>query len=355
MVEGDAYEVAFDKSHGFLVNKSQLTSHLYPDQVLVVPKYVGICGTDLYLMETQQIKLFLGHEWVGEVRQVGSSVKTLHIGEIVTGTGHFACGSCADCVAEKSNLCAFASHMSSDKLGALRSHFVAAENQLQKIEAPLTKSQVLHEVFAVGEQAYELLTRSFQEFPDSRPCIFGAGPIGLCLGLVLRSYGHKPLLIEKNTARVARARNLGLIAMTLPEVLIRSELKSSFSILIDASNDYSGDAGAFRLLTHFAKKEFSALIIGKYTKPQSFPVQLNAMAGRFQWMRGVSNKTLKLSVGKWTPQLAATPESKLGQINAGIVTQVFPLDRVAEAFLTAQDKTASCKVVISLNQGPEHQ
>lgn len=332
----------FEQGKGFSKINLEKTSPLEVHEVLVKPKYVGICGTDLYLMKKMTTPLHLGHEWIGEVLACGSQVTEFSVGEVVTGTGHFACGKCTECMAEKSNLCSFATHFSSDKIGALRSEFKAPDHQLHKVSSTLTKAQVLHEIFAVGEQAYALLESNLLHQETPSVLILGAGPIGLSIAETLKSYNISVTLVEKNIHRVQRARNLGHNAVSLGEALLRIEFKSTFSLLVDSTNDYSEDLGGFRLLPFFAKKEFTALIVGKYLQAQSLSAQYNSMAGQLIWMRGVSNKTMKYSLPRWESQLESLADT--------FISHTYSIDQIDEAFQMAQDKTQSLKVVIALNE-----
>jgi threonine dehydrogenase-like Zn-dependent dehydrogenase len=334
------YEWVFDAKNGF--KKNELKSTLKPRQgeVLIEPKFVGICGTDLFLMSSGLSDLRLGHEWVGEVTALGPKTTGFKLGDLATGTGHFACGKCSDCKRGDSNLCAKALHFSSNKIGALRSSFVAPVGQIQKMRSSLHRELVLNEVFAVGEEAHHLLKGALSSFKPGRVLIFGAGPIGLAIALALKSHGIKCLVVEKLGERVKKAQALKLQAMSLAEAMMSPQMDSAFSILVDASNDYSGDKGAFRLLQRFATKRFCALIVGKYTEAQSVSARYNSMAGQLIWMRGVSNRTMTMSVRKWTP--------KLKKIGTHFISHTYRGADCAAAFERAADKQNSMKVVIEL-------
>lgn len=73
----------------------------------------GICGTDLHIYEwddwassTIQTPLVVGHEFVGEIVDVGSNVTDFQPGDIVSGEGHVVCGRCRNCLAGRRHLCA---------------------------------------------------------------------------------------------------------------------------------------------------------------------------------------------------------------------------------------------------------
>src|SRR5690242_8888735 len=82
------------------------------NDVLIRIKKTGICGTDVHIykwdawaQKTIPVPMAVGHEFVGEVVEVGSNVTDFHPGEIVSGEGHVVCGRCRNCLAGRRHLC----------------------------------------------------------------------------------------------------------------------------------------------------------------------------------------------------------------------------------------------------------
>ena len=80
--------------------------------VLIKVDRTGICGTDLHIYKwddwarkTVPVPLVVGHEFVGEIVEIGSDVKDFSVGEIVSGEGHVVCGHCRNCMAGRRHLC----------------------------------------------------------------------------------------------------------------------------------------------------------------------------------------------------------------------------------------------------------
>src|SRR5258707_14285121 len=83
------------------------------NDVLIRVDRTGICGTDLHIYKwddwaakTIPVPLVVGHEFVGEIVEVGSNVSDFHPGQIVSGEGHVVCGRCRNCLAGRRHLCA---------------------------------------------------------------------------------------------------------------------------------------------------------------------------------------------------------------------------------------------------------
>ena len=78
------------------------------NDVLIRVLRVGICGTDVHIynwdewaQRTIPVPMAIGHEFVGEIAEVGSNVNDFHPGDIVSGEGHVVCGRCRNCLATR--------------------------------------------------------------------------------------------------------------------------------------------------------------------------------------------------------------------------------------------------------------
>src|SRR6201988_1204555 len=85
----------------------------------------GICGTDVHIYDwnewaqsTIHVPLVIGHEFCGEVVEVGSNVADLHPGDLVSGEGHVVCGRCRNCLAGRRHLCAHTEGVGVNRPGA---------------------------------------------------------------------------------------------------------------------------------------------------------------------------------------------------------------------------------------------
>ena len=95
------------------------------NDVLIRVLMTGICGTDLHIYDwdewarkTIPVPLVIGHEFVGEIVEVGSNVSDFHPGEIVSGEGHVVCGRCRNCLAGRRHLCAHTLGVGVNRAGA---------------------------------------------------------------------------------------------------------------------------------------------------------------------------------------------------------------------------------------------
>src|SRR5678809_291137 len=83
------------------------------NDVLIRVHKTGLCGTDLHIynwdawaQKTIPVPMVVGHEFVGEVIEIGSNVNDFHAGDLVSAEGHVVCGRCRNCMAGQRHLCA---------------------------------------------------------------------------------------------------------------------------------------------------------------------------------------------------------------------------------------------------------
>ena len=110
-----------------------------PNDLCIKIKKTAICGTDMHIYQwdewaqrTIPVPMTIGHEFMGEVVEVGSAVSGFHIGDRVSGEGHITCGFCRNCRAGRRHLCtdtvgvgvnragAFAEYLSLPSLNAFK-------------------------------------------------------------------------------------------------------------------------------------------------------------------------------------------------------------------------------------------
>ena len=85
-----------------------------PNDVLIRIKKTAICGTDIHIynwdewsQKTVPVPLVTGHEFMGEIVEVGSHVSGYQVGDRVSGEGHITCGYCRNCRAGQRHLCQY--------------------------------------------------------------------------------------------------------------------------------------------------------------------------------------------------------------------------------------------------------
>ena len=174
----------------------------------------AICGTDLHIynwdewsQRTIKTPRIIGHEYVGEIVEVGSNVKNWKIGDIVSGEGHIVCGKCRNCLAGNGHLCKDTVGVGVNRDGAFAEYLVIPEENVRKCEPGI--SEEMYAIFdPFGNAVHTAL--SFNVLGED-VLITGAGPIGIMAGAVCKYAGARNVVItDINDDRLELARKLGL-------------------------------------------------------------------------------------------------------------------------------------------------
>src|SRR5579862_1742685 len=223
----------------------------------------GICGTDAHIYEwdawaqvTIPVPLVIGHEFVGEIVEVGSNVNDFHVGEIVSGEGHVVCGRCRNCLAGRRHLCAHTMGVGVSRAGAFAEYIVLPMSNIWRHNAKIDL-----EIAAIFDP-FGNAVHTALSFPvlGEDVLITGAGPIGIMAAAVARYAGARHVVItDVNPARLRLAEKVGVTVAVdstktrLAEVQSRLGMQEGF----DVGLEMSGNPTAFREmlsnLSHGAK------------------------------------------------------------------------------------------------------
>jgi threonine 3-dehydrogenase len=222
------------------------------NDVLIRVHRTGICGTDLHIYQwddwaqrTIPVPLVIGHEFVGEIVEVGSNVADFYPGEIVSGEGHVVCGRCRNCLAGRRHLCAHTQGVGVNRPGAFAEYIALPMSNIWRHHAGIDE-----DVAAIFDP-FGNAVHTGLSFPvlGEDVLITGAGPIGLMAAAVVRHAGARFVVItDMNSYRLALARQMGVTMaidareMNLAEVQKELNMTEGF----DVGLEMSGSADALR-------------------------------------------------------------------------------------------------------------
>ena len=223
-----------------------------PGEVLIRVLRTGICGTDLHIeswnewaQATIHPPLVVGHEFVGEVVQLGERVASVYPGEIVGAEGHIVCGRCRNCMAGRRALCANTVGIGVQRDGAFAEFIVMPAGNLWP---HLTKIDLdVAAIFDPFGNAVHTATQFRVVAEDV--LITGAGPIGIMAAQVARHNGARFVVItDVSDYRLELARKAGVTlavdvrTTTLAQAQEQLGMKEGF----DVAFEMSGQASALR-------------------------------------------------------------------------------------------------------------
>src|SRR3984957_4356092 len=184
------------------------------NDVLIRVRRAGICGTavhiynwDEWAQRTIPVPMAIGHEFAGEVVEVGSNVSDFHAGDLVSGEGHVVCGRCRNCLAGRRHLCAHILGLGVNRPGAFADFVAMPVTNLWR-HKPGVDLDVAAIFDPFGNAVHTAL--SFPVLGED-VLITGAGPIGIMTAAVVRHAAARHIIItDKNPYRMALARKLGV-------------------------------------------------------------------------------------------------------------------------------------------------
>lgn len=222
------------------------------NDVLIKVHRTGICGTDLHIFrwdewaqKTIPVPLTIGHEFVGEIVEVGSNVLDFLPGDIVSGEGHVVCGRCRNCLAGRRHLCARSAGVGVNRPGAFAEYIVLPMTNIWRHHSSI--DQDVAAIFdPFGNAVHTAL--SFPVLGED-VLITGAGPIGLMAAAVVRHAGARFVVItDVNPYRLALAEKVGVtLAVNAQEMrLADAQKKLGMAEGFDVGLEMSGNSSAFR-------------------------------------------------------------------------------------------------------------
>jgi threonine 3-dehydrogenase len=185
-----------------------------PGDVVVRVLRTGICGTDLHIdswddwaARNVEAPLVLGHEFVGEVVEIGTAVNGVRVGDLVSGEGHLVCGTCRNCKAGRRHLCANTRGLGVHVDGAFAQYAV-----LPQENAWVHRNKVDLDVAAIFDP-FGNAVHTALSFPviGEDVLITGAGPIGIMAAAVAKHAGARNVVItDVSEHRLEIARKVGV-------------------------------------------------------------------------------------------------------------------------------------------------
>jgi len=230
------------------------------NDVLIRVHKTGICGTDLHIeswdpwaARTIHPPLVVGHEFVGDVVEVGSNVYELEPGDLVSGEGHVVCGVCRHCLAGRRHLCAHTIGLGVGRDGAFAEYVVLPVTNVWQ-HWPGIDEEVAAIFDPFGNAVHTALA-----FPvlGEDVLVSGAGPIGLMAIAVARHAGARHVVVsEPNQFRRDLAVRMGATLVIdprerpLPDVFAELDMVEGFDVAMEMSGNPTALRAAIAAMAH---------------------------------------------------------------------------------------------------------
>lgn len=216
-----------------------------PNDVLIKIRRSAICGTDMHIYNwddwaaaTIPVPMVVGHEYSGEIVEIGSEVTGFKVGDRVSGEGHITCGHCRNCRAGKRHLCRNTLGVGVNRPGSFAEYLSLPAFNVFKL--PDDISDDLAAIFdPLGNAVHTAL--SF-DVTGEDVLITGAGPIGIMAAAIVRHIGARHVVVtDVNEYRLALAAKMGATRIVnvakepLRDVMADIGMSEGFDVVLEMS------------------------------------------------------------------------------------------------------------------------
>ncbi|HXQ91697.1 MAG TPA: alcohol dehydrogenase catalytic domain-containing protein [Nitrososphaerales archaeon] len=314
------------------------------NEVLIRMRAASICGSDLGFYnytpayeKFAKVPTIMGHEFAGEIAEVGKNVHDFNIGDRVSVESVLYCGSCKFCRQGATNICRNFTVFGMHRNGGFAEFVAVDQKYLHRIPGSVSFLEAgVVEPLSVVVNALEDV--SAQINVGETACVIGPGPLGLFSAEILRAKGaSNPLIlgIGIDEYRLGLARtNLSYETMDTEKVDPAEKMNSmtdgyGFDVVVVAA----GAPAALRSAVPLVSKGGQIIVIGIFPEDVSLPA--SDLVRRQISMRGSYG-----SAWKHYEEAIHLLNNKMVRADA-IVSHQFDLDHADEAFQMAKAKTGS--------------
>jgi len=304
-----------------------------PRDVLIKVDRTGICGTDLHIYKwddwarkTVPVPLVVGHEFVGEIVEVGSDVRDFSVGEIVSGEGHVVCGHCRNCMAGRRHLCNDTAGIGVTRPGAFAEYIALPQTNVW-----VHKPGIDRDVASIFDP-FGNATHSTLSFPvlGEDVLVTGAGPIGIMSAAIARHAGARHVVItDVNEYRLDLAKRMGVTRAVnvanekLADVQKELGMDEGFDIGLEMSGSPSAFNDMLANMCHGGK----IAMLGIPEKEMA--IDWNTVVFNMLTIKGIYGREMYETWYKMTVMLEG------GLDIAPVITHRFKFDDFQEGFATA--------------------
>lgn len=298
--------------------------------VLIKVKACGICGTDSHIyygrFPVPNLPYIQGHEFSGEVVDIGGEVQTAKIGDRVTADINISCGKCYFCHMGQKLFCPSIKQIGVHIDGAFAEYITVPEDQIHHLPDNLSwKYGAYVEPLACVLRGQERLNIQ----PGSTVAIIGAGPMGLAHTIISNLKGAAKVIVsEVDLSRLEKARKVGAdvvinVNSADPIDIVKKETEGrGADYVIEAVGSIPTYTQAFQMV----RRGGNLLVFGAAPATAEMPIKpfeiyskeltiVSSYAGTYQtWTQAIN----LLSSGKFDPSEIITDSIELRNVVEGI-------------------------------------
>jgi threonine 3-dehydrogenase len=300
------------------------------NDVLINIKKTAICGTDIHIyswddwaQQTIPVPMTVGHEFYGEIVEIGREVRGLKVGQRVSGEGHITCGMCRNCRAGKRHLCRKTLGVGVNRPGCFGEYLSLPAANVLPLPDDITAEQAAI-LDPLGNATHCAL--AFNVVGED-VLITGAGPIGVMATAILRHIGARHVVItDVNDHRLELAKKMGATRavnvkyQSLTEVMEELNMTEGF----DVGLEMSGNPMAINDLVKAMNHGGSVAMLG--IPPQETAIDWNQVIFKGLVIKGIYGREM---FETWYKMIAMLQS---GLDVSPVITHHFPISEFQDAF-----------------------
>jgi threonine 3-dehydrogenase len=307
------------------------------NDVLIRISKTAICGTDIHIYDwdewaskTVAVPMHIGHEFSGEVVDVGSEVSGIKTGDRVSGEGHITCGHCRNCRAGRRHLCRNAVGVGIHRPGCFAEFLAIPAQNVFRLPDSIS-DDTASILDPLGNAIHTAL--SF-DLVGEDVLITGAGPIGIMAVAIARHVGARHVVItDVNDYRLELAREMGaslainVTSESIDDAMTELGMREGFDVGLEMSGVPSAFGDMLRTMLHGGSIALLGLL------PDATPVNWSDVIFKGLVIKGIYGRKM---FETWY-KMASMLESGLDV--SAVITHHFPIEQYQAAF----DVMRSCQ------------
>lgn len=300
------------------------------DEVLIKIHQTAICGTDIHIYSwddwaqaTIPVPMTIGHEFYGEITEIGSAVRGLQVGQRVSGEGHITCGSCRNCRGGRQHLCG-----KTIGVGVNRNGCFAEYLSMPAVNVIVLPDNISADQAAILDPLGNAMHCALSfNLAGEDVLITGAGPIGIMAVALARHLGARNIVItDINDYRLDMARKMGATRavnvkyQSVKDVMEELEMEEGFAVGMEMSGNPMALNSLLTAMSHGGQVAMLGI------PPQEIPMNWNQVIFKGLIIKGIYGREMYAT---WLKMIAMLQS---GLNISPIITHHFPVDSYQDAF-----------------------
>jgi threonine 3-dehydrogenase len=316
------------------------------DEVLIAVRRAGVCGTDVHIHDWDawsqgrcRPPFTVGHEFAGEVAEVGKLVADVKVGDRVTAEGHIVCGRCHLCRTGNSHICPNTKIIGVDRDGCFAEYIAMPATNVWHLDDDIS--------FEVGG-IHDPMGNAFHtalhgtNLPGATVLVTGCGPIGIfAVGICKAAGASRIVASDINPRRLALAKQMGAHDAVTPDQAKAAVDRATHGLGVDVVLEMSGVPAAVHQAFALVRAGGRVQMLGIPSKPMEIEFATEIIF-KGTTVYGVVGRRM------YDTWIQMTQFLRSGQFDPRpVITHRFPLEQHAEAIAAIKSGEAG-KVVFEI-------